>query len=294
MSEYINFKKDIWLAPFELTSGANTMDFETGGAPDDFDFPTNRTWYMTYNGVINAVDPASAFLGYLEAALASTFSTTCVVSAQEDEVGEERIRIYIDLPSEWTIKATSTFPLDILGFETGSDIVSVNQTIYAPYSFKYSWHSNNMFEGGALEKNLYTIKDLGYSSERVWEASVVNWGTNNIRQFRYDYLPSARVWEKRSNDTNRANLASCAIGDPNVTLMDIWNHLVSGYQTYPVYVIHDYEKETGLSFFSNSWEAIDLYERWDNYSDKFGDQGIAGDYWTFNLMVRVRSGNYNF
>ena len=293
--QYVKFDGDIWLAPFTVTNSTNRVDLVYNAAPTNIQFLTNKTYYHGSSTTFTIPSStAESFEANLRSLLQAALTFDVTVTTQEDELGYERLGIHVDAPLEWTLKgSTSTLDLSLLGFEN-VDYVSKNGWIYAPFSMKNLWVSQNPFGNGALIKSPYQAADVRYSSEKIWESFAAKWGEVKVRQFQYDYLPAARLFEGRSRDANRATLAKCVLNDPNCTFKEIWSHLIKGYQAFPVIVIHDYQYETELNFFTNSWEQVDLYETWNNYNERIGDQGVAGDFWTMSISVVVRAGNYKF
>lgn len=289
--DYIQFKRDVYLAPFTITSDTNTIVFDYDGDQKTLTLDHNQTFYMTRNG-LGIVQNANALLKVIEDWVKLEIDAAASITIQDGPMGMERLRITIPEFNDWSFHQSSTFNIVWLGYDTGMQTSALGRTD-ALASMKYHYVTESDFEGQAFSKISRLVADVRYSSEKIWQSFAARWGTEKIRTITYSYLPSARVILGRANDATRAIAARCVWRDPHVTFSDIFYALQSGYQAWPVIICHDYENIQGCNFIDR-WEAITMYQPTLDYLDIVADMGLAGDYWDLTLELVVIEGNYQF
>lgn len=298
MAELIRFYRDCWRYP--LTLGSGTFQAYTGETLRAGSF-VGGSYIATDNVTGTPISAGAALFPYvaarIQAALGSgTVTIRAADSVGEHDIGAERIVIRWSGGSNWSLVTNSNSAwFRALGFDTSQGRIYANSSgdICAPWSYQGAWWSHNPWGGAAWSKIGTTINENAYSSERYWDASAVLWSRIEARVFSYGHLPSARVLRGRSLDPNRARHADLALGDPNATFEPVWAALTN--PATAVYVSHDLQPEDGLSMAgADRFEQVQLLAPWSDYGDKFSDSGLAGDWWNFEVAVRVSSRTYPF
>jgi len=285
------YRRDCWLYPLHvhtLSLGGVRVYIGTGSTPG-----TNTSLAVgPYYAV--AVAPGIVSTQRLWTRLTTAITTalgsgTVTISAQSGELGRERIRV------AWSGGAWALRPSEMvtvagwMGADTSAAVLrsDASGVIYLPWSYAGAWWSDSPWGGPASVKAPTRVADVVRSSARLWDALTVDWGTQLVRVLRYDHLPSARVWRGRSLDPTRAALASLPIGDPNATFVRVWAALQDTGGP-PVLIHHDTEPAQGLDWDAvPRVEAVTLWRAWDDYGAQVRDMGLAGDYWSLELAVRV-------
>lgn len=300
MTDYIVYKTDRWLYPLEPANENTTiMQVRAGTAGTWLNVAlTSRTYYAAANlPAGSGLASNQALWPELETAIETALgSGTVTIEAQDStddrDIGFERIKINW---SEGQFQAQTAGNGLIngrdLGFaETNTALTSSTAgELVLPFAYAGAWHSFNFVQGGATIKRKYPIADNGYSSERHWEAQRVSWGQQNVRIIQYQHIPAARVMPGRSNDPQRAKLASLGVGDP-LCFDRVFEALQDPQRV--VLIAYDLEQEDGLSVPLDRWESVQLWRPWLDYSAQVTDMNLAGDYWQLELALRVAVGDY--
>jgi len=300
MTDYISYKTDRWLFPLEpINTNLTIMQVRAGVAGTWLDvLLTSRDYYATDNvpagsGLISA----QALWPALETAIATALgSGTVTITAQDsgssNDVGFERIKITWSVGQFQAQTAGNGFINGRdLGFaETNTPLTSsTGGALLMPYAYAGAWHSFNFVQGGATIKRKYPIADNGYSTERHWEAQRVSWGQQNVRIIQYQHIPAARVMPGRSNDPQRAKLASLKLGDP-MCFTRVFESLQDPQRI--IIIAYDLELEDGLTVPAERWESVQMWRPWLDYSAQVTSMGLAGDYWQLEVALRIALGDY--
>lgn len=301
MTDYIAFKTDRWLYPLEPVNSNTTIMQVRSGVAGTWQnvLLTSRSYYAASNvpagsGLISA----QALWPALETAIANALGSGTVTITAQDSIDSNDIGCFERIKISWSegqFQAQTAGNGFIngrdLGFaETNAPLTSSDAGVLPmPYAYAGAWHSFNFTQGGATIKRRYPIADNGYSSERHWEAQRVSWGQQNVRIIQYRHIPSARVMPGRSNDPQRAKLASLSVGDP-LCFDRVFNALQDPQRI--ILIAYDLEPEDGLAIPAQRWESVQLWRPWLDYSAQVTDMGQAGDYWQLETALRIRLGDY--
>lgn len=299
MTDLIAYKADRWLYPIEpANDSADVLRVRAGtsGAWQTVSL-TIQTYYAI--GILSA---ASGVAGgqrlwlVLAAAIQTALgSGTVTIEAQDAssqlDLGFDRIQLRWS-EGVWQLEAALNgfIHYAALGFAFGEHTSDASGVIRATYTYAGAWHSFNPYGGGALTKFKAPIADYAFSSKRHWEASAVSWGVQDVRLVRYGHIPSARLFVGHSNDAQRAATAALMPGDSNAQLA----HLFRAMQDPQALIVlqHDVTAEIGVDADALVWERVQLWEPWLDFRQRVADMGMAGDYWSFEVAVRVVAGDY--
>lgn len=295
MTDYIQYSTDRWLQLVQpVNAFTNVLEVRAG---------TSGAWQSVSMSVQTYIPSVSSILSLptlftnLAAAIETALgSGTVTISAQDptdqQDLGFDRLK-FTWSEGVWQLHPLSTgfFSALDLGFISVAEIYTsdVDGRLNAPHTWKWAWHSFNAQRGAAHIKRAYEIADQGYSSDRHWEAARVDWGTQKVRTISYQHIPSARLFDGKSYDPARARWALLSVGD-NATFTRIWRTLQDPQAT--VILVHDLTPEDGLTIPSDRWEQVQLWAPWLDYSERITDAGLAGDYYSMELAVRVADGTY--
>lgn len=295
MTDYVSYGTDRWLQLVEpANANTNVIEVRSG---------TSGTWLpvsmvpLIYVPSTSSVLSLPALFTNLGAAIAAALGSGTVTITTQDatddkDLGLDRLK-FTWSEGQWQLRPLSTGFFDgvDLGFAAALDVHTSDSSgkLYAPQTWKWAWHSFNPWRGAAHIKRSYEIADQAYSSERHWEAARVDWGTQKVRTISYQHVPSARLIDGKSNDPARAKWALLSVGD-NATFTRIWRTMLDPQAT--VILVHDLTPEDGLAIPSDRWEQVQLWSPWLDYSERAVDMGLAGDYYSLELAVRIVTGTY--
>lgn len=300
MTDYVSYKPDRWLYPLvPVNTEATILQVRAGtsGTWQDIDLPIQNYYAIKDLSATTGVTPTMQLWVLLPVLIQTALgSGTVTIDAQDasstNDLGFDRIKFKWS-GGVWQINAlTSGFISSAdLGLTSGTHTSDANGVILPKYTYKGAWHSHASWRGGgAVLKIRNSIADNEYSSDRHWEASVVSWGTQDVRAIQYVHLPSARIFTGKANDAHRATHASLAQGDPNAQL----DHLFRAMQDPQALIVlqHDVTPELGVSANALTFEVVQLWEPWLDLRARVQEMGFAGDFWSFEIAVRIASGEY--
>jgi len=295
MTDYIGYGTDRWMQLVEPVNAlTNVLQVRAGteGAFINVALPA-QTYLPSTSSILGISGLFATLANAITFALGSgnvTISTQDATDSQD--LGLDRLK-FTWSEGPWQLKALDTGFFDALdlGFLSTSDTYTSdsNGNLFAPQTWKWAWHSFNPQRGAAHIKRVYEIADQAYSSDRHWEASRVDWGTQRVRTISYQHVPSARLIDGKSNDPTRARWALLSVGD-NATFTRIWRTMLDPQAT--VILVHDLTPEDGVAIPSDRWEQVQLWAPWLDYSERVVDMGLAGDYYSLELAVRIATGTY--
>lgn len=296
-NDFIAFRRDRWLyalplaeTPAPLYRGADTSDPVTATLPA-------QTYYAIASPAPSEIPAAQRLFTALASALQTALGSGTVTiraqdSATEGDIGASRI-ILRWTGGAWAIRPNQASGLwALLGFAASDAEARADAAgdIFAPKSYRGAWWSDNPFGGGALIKQPVRLREVAYSSERLWEAATIVWGDELVRTIRYALVPAARVLKGRAHDARRAKLAHLAQGDTQAELEPLYTALTLT-DGAPVYLCHDVDLDDGLTIplvaQTTRFERVTLWEPVSSMGDLIQEEAVAGDWYTVTLTVRV-------
>ena len=291
------FSRDKWLAPFDVKDGANIIRVRavSSGAWVDAEVSEGLA-YPFYD--LSVVDYDSLYQRALSAILAAlgygSISAAADNAFDAQDPGAQRLKIDWS-GGAWEIDTDNSSPeiLPWLGFAPSQGVVSstLGGVLVSTHSCYGAWFSYNDLEGRASFKMRLAQSGRAYSSRRLWEAAVVDWGERALRSIRYQRIPAARIVSAYAHDARWARLAGLEQADIYAGFEPIWAALADAQQ---VLVVHDMEPVGLLGLGAQQLEALTLHDRaLETYPDDVARlTGAQGEYFELSLVLRIEHSEY--
>lgn len=162
--------------------------------------------------------------------------------------------------------------------------------IWEPYSFDDAFDI-------AVSKLDNTEREQYVSHGRMRDAYQLEWNTDVVRQFKYDYIPSVHVKKNRAINSNAASLGRIGTNDVNNTFEEFW---LTGSRLADIIVIHDRPILSGENRSVDLQVDSHLYEviRFNNDSQRKNLNScitlrqMKGEFYTIEFDGLVIEGNY--
>jgi len=269
---------DRWYAPVTLTASNNKFRVdETGGTPavvvgtvtagtywlhDETDAGIQAAYPGLYKAVREAITTGSA---------QNTYSVNAVTPFASSEMayacGFQLAADAQDYDIDWG-HADFTMDPEWFGFRKtygklsiSNNISSSSRLMTADYCSRHVWVSQTLSPGNqATDKRAREVRAIEYSHQRPTDRYSVEWNTDTVRTFTYEYVPAVHTYLDRSDSTDGgwSTLYRKAVRDRGNTWEDIWSALG---RSETVLIVHD-EGDEDWQILTNHATEVEVVKLW--------------------------------
>lgn len=293
-------KRDWWITPYIVQTGVNDQLIFTEGATDYTITIAAGTYYphaqnnATYPGLYYAIEQA---IGATAASNAYGFEvSTPLLSYQQSRAGI----VITDAVGAWTLKFTSsrTMPQSWFGLPSGTTsfvaVLDANTSLYNVQSkYRVSGILRTFTRGSGTEQGVASIKRIVPESEiadshaRPTGRYTLEWQTDNVAEFSYEYVPSAHVFTEDAGElADYATLeAELSTGDNLSTWQDFWTAYKRGLTMFLVPDTDDWDLRITRSDIVVT--AHTRYGESKSMGEIVSRRAVAGEAWDIRFKTYV-------